>query len=72
VLPVSERQITAAMRRLVADHQQMVEPSGAAALGPLLEPDSELAGARVAVVLTGRNIGLPRWLELIGSGAPAS
>jgi threonine dehydratase len=72
VLPVSERQITAAMRRLAADHQQMVEPSGAAALGPLLEPDSELAGARVAVVLTGRNIGLPRWLELIGSGAPAS
>ncbi len=66
VLPVPDVGIVAAMRWLAAEHQQIVEPSGAAALAAVLDPASGLAGARVAVVLTGRNVGLSRYLSLIG------
>jgi threonine dehydratase len=67
VLPVSEAQIAAAMRWLAAEHQQIVEPSGAAALAVALDRPAALGDARVGVVLTGRNVGLARYLELIGA-----
>jgi threonine dehydratase len=70
VLAVTDEQIVDAMRWLAAAHQQIVEPSGAAALAAVLDPGSGLAGARVAAVLTGRNVGLPRYLDLLG-GPPA-
>lgn len=65
VLPVSDEQIIRGLRWLAAEHQQMVEPSGAAALAAVLDPAAGLAGARVGVVLTGRNVGLPRFLRLV-------
>lgn len=65
VLPVDDAQITGAMAWLADNHQQIVEPSGAAALAAALDPPAELAGARVGVLLTGRNIGLARYLDLL-------
>lgn len=65
VLSVEDDQITAAMAWLADHHQQIVEPSGAAALAAALAAPAELAGARVGVLLTGRNIGLPRYLDLV-------
>jgi threonine dehydratase len=67
MLLVSEEEIRAAMAWLLQEHQFVVEPSGAAPIAALLREPPR--GARhVVVVLTGRNIAAPRYLELI---APA-
>jgi threonine dehydratase len=65
VLGVEEPRIAQAMAWLAHHHQQLTEPSGVAALAAALDPPSELAGARVGVLLTGRNIGLRRFLDLV-------
>ncbi len=47
----------------------VLEPSGAVALAGLIAHADELpAGARVAV-LTGGNVDMPRYLELLAAGA---
>jgi threonine dehydratase len=64
-LSVNDAQIGHAVAWLTATHQQIVEPSGAAALAAALEAPAELVGARVGVLLTGRNIGLDRYRSLL-------
>ena len=65
VVPVTERQIRASVRWLATEHQQMVEPSGAAALAVALARPAELLGLSLCVVLTGRNVGLERFRGLL-------
>ena len=69
VVTVSEAEIVAAMRRLAVDAKQIVEPSGAVALagavrlaaaGHPLPPD-------VGVIVSGGNVDLTRWAELVGA-----
>lgn len=48
-------------------HQQVVEPSGVAAVAGGIRYAGELAGRRTAVVVTGGNISGERYRSLIGT-----
>ncbi|TCN41626.1 threonine dehydratase [Kribbella orskensis] len=63
---VSEDDIRAAMRWLAEAHHLYVEPSAAAPVAALIRrPDLAYGRYSIVVVLTGRNIALNRWLELV-------
>ena len=49
----------------------VVEPSGAAALAALLAGKLDVEGLRVGVILSGGNVGLARFAELVGTAAAA-
>ncbi|MGF1599835.1 MAG: threonine/serine dehydratase [Acidimicrobiales bacterium] len=63
---VTDDQITAAMAALFERTNLLVEPSGASALAAVLSAAAPVAGLRVGVVLSGGNIGWPRFRELTG------
>ena len=63
-LTVSDDEITATMRLLFERVNLVVEPSGASALAALLFGRVSVRGKRVGVVLSGGNIGWPRFQEL--------
>jgi threonine dehydratase len=66
VSEVSEEDIRTAMRWLAEQHQLYIEPSGAAPIAALMrDPELVTCHRNVVVILTGRNISLPRWLDLI-------
>lgn len=68
VVTVSDADLVAAMSVLAATLKQVVEPTGALALAAVLTgavPD--LQGARVGVLLSGGNIDLARFAELVGA-----
>ena len=56
---VTEGEIAAAVRTLLSTTHQLVEGAGAAGLAGLVKLRAELAGRRVAIVLSGGNIDLP-------------
>ena len=56
---VSDGEIAAAMRTLLSTTHQLVEGAGAAGLAGLVKLRDELAGRRVAIVLSGGNVDLP-------------
>jgi len=62
---VSETEIGAAMRRLAVEERWIVEGAAGVALAACLARASEYAGAKVAVVLCGRNIAFEKFLEVI-------
>jgi threonine dehydratase len=53
---VTDAEIAEAMRLLIRTTHNLVEPAGAAGLAGLLRLREELAGKRVAVILTGGNV----------------
>jgi threonine dehydratase len=53
---VSDAEIAEAMRLLIRTTHNLVEPAGAAGLAGLLKLRDELAGKKVAVILTGGNV----------------
>lgn len=64
---VSEDEIRAAMDWLLAEHQLVVEPSGAAPVAALRKVGKGFAGGgAIAVVVTGRNVNRERYFELLG------
>lgn len=63
---VSEPQIGAAMRLLAEKERWIVEGAAGVALAGLMKSADELSGARVAVVLCGRNIALETFLAATG------
>lgn len=67
VLRVSDAAIRDAMRWLLAEHQMVVEPSGAAPIAVLLDSPGDLAGP-VVVIVTGRNVSRERYLGLVAAG----
>jgi threonine dehydratase len=64
-LTVSDAEIAATMRLILERTSMMVEPSGASALAAAIHRDLGLEGKRVGVVLSGGNIGWPRFHQLI-------
>jgi len=63
---VSDDEIRAAMKFAFERLKIVVEPSGASALAALLTGQVQNLPERVGVVLSGGNVGLDRWLELLG------
>lgn len=63
-LTVSDDEIAATMQTLFEAVNLLVEPSGASALAAVMHGDLALAGRRVGVILSGGNIGWPRFREL--------
>jgi threonine dehydratase len=66
VVTVSDGEIVAAMRLLFERVKVVAEPSGASALAALLAGKVSAPGGRIAVVLSGANIGAQRFAELVG------
>lgn len=66
VVLVSDDEIRAAMRLAFERLKIVTEPSGASALAALLAGAVEPPPRRVGVVISGGNIGLDRFLELMG------
>ena len=62
---VSDDEIVEAMRLLFLHHKLVVEPSGASALAAVLHRDIVEPGMRVGVTLSGGNVGLDRFIELV-------
>ncbi|MFN5880649.1 MAG: serine dehydratase, partial [Burkholderiales bacterium] len=54
-----------AMRFLAARMKLVVEPTGALAAAAALQRILPLAGQRVGVILSGGNVDLPRFAELV-------
>jgi threo-3-hydroxy-L-aspartate ammonia-lyase len=48
----------------------VAEPSGASALAALLAGRIDAAGAEVGVIISGGNVGVARFCELLGRPAP--
>jgi threonine dehydratase len=61
---VTDDQIIATMRLLFDEAHIVVEPSGASALAAVLHGGHDLAGGRLAVILSGGNISLERFWRL--------
>lgn len=69
VVTATDAQLVETMRLVAATLKQVVEPTGVLALAAVLSgavPDT--AGSRVGVVLSGGNIDLGRFAELVGAG----
>lgn len=66
-LTVSDAEITVTMRVLFERFNLVVEPSGASALAALIHRDLPVAGKRVGVIISGGNIGWPRFQDLTAS-----
>jgi threonine dehydratase len=66
VLTVSDAQLVQTMRYFAARMKLVVEPTGCLGAAALLEGAIDLRGARVGVIVSGGNVDLPRYAELIG------
>jgi threo-3-hydroxy-L-aspartate ammonia-lyase len=66
VVTVSDAEIVEAMAFLFDRMKLVVEPSGAVGVAALLQGRIEPVGDRVGVILSGGNVGLGRFLELLG------
>ena len=64
-ITITEESVIKAMRFMMDNHQQIVEPSRAAAIAALLNMGDELEGYTVGVTVTGRNVGSERYLQLL-------
>jgi threonine dehydratase len=66
VLLVEDQALVDAMALLFERLKVVVEPSGAIGLAAVLADPERFAGRRVGVVLSGGNVGLDRFAELVG------
>jgi len=66
VMHVSDAEMIEGMRALFSDAGLMVEPAGAAGIAAANKLSGELAGKRVAVIITGGNISRDAFEQLIG------
>ena len=66
---VTDEEILDAMRFLFDRMKVVSEPSGASALAAVLAEDADLAGRRVGVTISGGNVGLARFVQLLGDAA---
>jgi threonine dehydratase len=67
VVPVTDAEIVTAIRFLFERLKIVAEPSGAIALAAALAGKVEVASRRVAVMLSGGNIGIEQFRQLLGS-----
>ena len=69
IVTVSDDEIVAAMAFLFDRAKLVTEPSGAVGVAALLAGRIDVAGARVGVVISGGNVGVERFCELVGRRA---
>lgn len=69
ILLVSEAAIVEAMRSLFERVKLVVEPSGATTLAALSQHKARFAGKRVGLILSGGNVGVERFIELVSRKA---
>jgi len=69
IVAVTDDEIRAAMRVMFDRLKQVVEPSGASALAAVLSGAIDVRGKRVGITISGGNVGLERFLDLM-QGAP--
>ncbi len=77
VVVVSDDQLVAAMALAFDRMKIVIEPSGAAGLAAVLAGAGDGAGrgdgvARIGVILSGGNVGVDRFVELVGRRAPSA
>ena len=68
IVEVSEDSIKAAMRHFYTDTHNIAEGAGAAALAALLLEREAMAGKRVAIVLSGGNIDIDVYRDILAEG----
>jgi threonine dehydratase len=68
VVLVSEDEIAAAMAHCYWQEQQIVEGGGAVGVAALLAGKIDALGDRIVAVLSGRNVDMRRFTEIVGSG----
>ncbi|MHA1570027.1 MAG: threonine dehydratase [Alphaproteobacteria bacterium] len=68
IVEVSEAEIKAAMRHFYTDTHNIAEGAGAAALAALLQERQAMAGKRIAVVLSGGNIDIDVYRDILAEG----
>lgn len=62
---MSEADIRRAILALLAEHQLVIEPSGATAVAPLLTGQVDVAGKTAVCILTGGNLAMNLLREII-------
>jgi len=72
ILLVSDQEIANAMRFLFERCKLVVEPSGASAFAALLREPKRFAGRRVGVTLSGGNVGIERFCDLMNRFPPGA
>lgn len=70
IVTVSEAQVAEAIRIYYRDIHNLAEGAGAASLAALLNERDQLAGRKVAVILTGGNIDTDWFLTVMSGGVP--
>jgi len=70
IVTVSEEEIAAAVRHYYTDTHNLAEGAGAAALAALLKESRRTAGRKMGVVLSGGNIDLRLYREVLAGGVP--
>lgn len=70
ILLVNDAQIVDAMTWLFDRMKVVTEPSGASAVAAVLARKFDASGLRVGIVISGGNVGLERFLQIIGSSSP--
>lgn len=65
IVAVSESEIRAAMRAYFTDSHNLAEGAGAAPLAALLKESEAMAGKRVGLILSGGNIDLPLYRQVL-------
>jgi threonine dehydratase len=66
IVTVSDAQLVAAMKFFAERMKLVVEPTGALGAAAAFEGKVEVRGRRVGVIISGGNIDLPRYAQLIG------
>ena len=70
ILTVSDAQLVRTMRFFAERMKLVVEPTGCLAAAALLEGAIDLRGQRVGVILSGGNVDIPRYAELLSQPDP--
>jgi threonine dehydratase len=69
IATVSDAQLVQTMRFFAERMKMVVEPTGCLAAAALLQRVIDLRGARVGVIVSGGNVDLPRYAQLLQQGA---
>ncbi len=70
IIRVSEDEIAEAVRILYTDTHNLAEGAGAAGLAGLLKEKETMQGKKVAVILSGGNIDMPVFHQILGGSTP--
>lgn len=68
IVTVSDTELVESMRFLASRMKQFVEPTGCLGLAAALSGQVEIAGQRVGIVLSGGNVDVDRFAQLVRSG----